>query len=180
MLEASSRIRFSIRFLLGLVTLASVLAAFFSFERTAERLPRTNGDPDSLAETFRSDAVIRALVKSIPEHERPRLLRGGNPDYEWLKQNLSTSISPATREITVSISARWATSVQLRRLLDSFSRIKVVSVMEKQSASARWSRFLSDTFSDVHSKITTVIPGSGDTADQVHSQATGDQRRHGD
>lgn len=177
MVEVSSRVRFSVRSLLGLVTLAAILVAFFCFERTAElRLPQNGSDPDSLVQSFRRDAIIRALVKSIPEHERPRPLRGKNPDYHWLKQNLSIAIDPDTREITVSIATRRATSAQLRRLLESFSGVKVVTVIETQSRSTCWGSFFGDTISKAQSRIATVLPALGDAADQAGSQATGDNK----
>ena len=173
MSEARPRVRFSIRSLLGLVTLAAILVAFFSFERTAElRLPQNGSDPDLLVQSFRSDATIRALVKSIPEPERPRLLRGENPDYQWLKQNISTAIDPTTREVTVSIATRRATSAQLRRILDSFSSVRVVvSFAEAPPRSVQWSRFFGDTFSNVQSRIATALPDLEDLPDQTNSEA---------
>ena len=154
----SSRINFSIRSLLGLVAISSIAIAFFAFERTAElQLPPTEVEPDRHVNSLCSDAVISAVVRAIPDDERPRPLRGKSPDYQWLRQNLKFETDQETKTITISIATRRATTTQLRQLLDSFSQIRVTTVAAKASRLNSW-RWFADSLSETPSRMAKSVP----------------------
>ena len=153
-----SRANFSIRSLLGLVAISSIAIAFFAFERTAElQLPPIEVELDRHVKSLYSDAVINAVVRAIPENERPRPLRGKNPDYQWLRRNLKFATDQETKTITISIATRRATTAQLRQLLDSFSHIRVTTVAAKTSRSNGW-RWFADSLTDSPSRMAKSVP----------------------
>ena len=107
---------FSLKTLLFMLALASLVTFYFTYERRAElALPAAHYD------CLLDHSELKAAVDSIPENERPHMLRGPNPDYQWVEQNLLVVNDEAASEATLSFATNRATSKQLLRLLEEIS-----------------------------------------------------------
>ncbi|QEG22706.1 hypothetical protein [Mariniblastus fucicola] len=167
---------FTLRALFAMVAFAAGLSFYFTYERTAvlrlaDRSPPEDVDvlingvlkkgvysslsAEERAKKLKGRAILRSVVGKIADHDRPRPLRGADPDYEWLDQNLMIAADSETNELELSISTRHATTLQLKQLLNEFSNVRVDSYFVQPDS--RVDR-VSKLFSALGGKIESVLP----------------------